>query len=195
MSQPSCAANGALIQVTGATLTVGGGGASRAVSATTPNLVTTYPALATYSAAPSVDSTGDVKFDIPGQTLSPTGSEAGFTATFTATINYVQQPNSRTALAPGSVSFSVRPGTTHRHHRARGKEDKCLPRARRPNGRSNEALRHAADRRRASRDPARHAHPRSDLSAARRNRHSHRHESLPVSRPVFGTRSVRPCST
>ena len=112
MSQPSCAASGALIQVTGATLTVGGGGASRAVTATTPNLVTTYPALATFSAAPAVDSTGDVKFDIPGQTLSPTGSEAGFTATFTATINYVQQPNSRTALAPGSVSFSVRPGTT-----------------------------------------------------------------------------------
>ena len=112
MSQPSCAANGALIQVTGATLTVGGGGASRAVTATTPNLVATYPALATYSTAPAVDSTGDVKFDIPGQTLSPSGSEAGFTATFTATINYVQQPNSRTALAPGSVSFTVRPETT-----------------------------------------------------------------------------------
>lgn len=112
MSQPSCAANGALIQVTGATLTVAGGGASRAVTATTPNLVATYPALATYNTAPAVDSTGDVKFDIPGQTLSPTGSEAGFTATFTATINYVQQPNSRTALAPGSVSFTVRPGTT-----------------------------------------------------------------------------------
>ena len=77
-----------------------------------PPLVSVYPALATYSTAPAVDSTGDVKFDIPGATLSPGGSEAGFTATFTATINYVQQPNSRTALAPGSVNFTVRPGTT-----------------------------------------------------------------------------------
>ena len=113
MSQPSCAASGSLIQVTGATLTVAGGVSNnRTISATTPSLVSVYPALATYSTAPAVDSTGDVKFDIPGATLSPTGSEAGFTATFTATINYVQQPNSRTALAPGSVSFNVRPGTT-----------------------------------------------------------------------------------
>jgi CSLREA domain-containing protein len=113
MSQPSCAASGALIQVTGATLTVAGGVSNnRPISATTPSLVSVYPALATYSTAPAVDSTGDVKFDIPGATLSPAGSEAGFTATFTATINYVQQPNSRTALAPGSVNFAVRPGTT-----------------------------------------------------------------------------------
>jgi CSLREA domain-containing protein len=112
MSQPSCAASGSLIQVTGATLTVGGGGTNRTISATTPSLVSVYPALATYSTAPAVDSTGDVKFDIPGAALSPTGSDAGFTATFTATINYVQQPNSRTALAPGSASFNVRPGTT-----------------------------------------------------------------------------------
>ena len=139
MSQPSCAANGALIQVTGATLTVGGGGASRAVSATTPNLVATYPALATYSAAPSVDSTGDVKFDIPGQTLSPSGSEAGFTATFTATINYVQQPNSRTALAPGSVSFTVRPGTSNAITAPVARKTNALPRARCPDGQSNEA--------------------------------------------------------
>jgi CSLREA domain-containing protein len=112
MSQPSCAASGSLIQVTGATLTVAGGGSNRTISATTPSLVSVFPALATYSTAPAVDSTGDVKFDIPGATLSPAGSEAGFNATFTATINYVQQPNSRTALAPGSVSFNVRPGTT-----------------------------------------------------------------------------------
>jgi CSLREA domain-containing protein len=113
MSQPSCAASGALIQVTGGTLTVAGGGANRAISATTPSLVSVYPALATYSTAPAVDSTGDVKFDVTGSALSPVGSESGFTATFTATINYVQQPNSRTALAPGSVSFTVRPGTTN----------------------------------------------------------------------------------
>jgi CSLREA domain-containing protein len=112
MSQPSCAASGSLIQVTGATLTVAGGGVNRTVSATTPALVSVYPALATYSTAPAVDSTGDVKFDLPGSTLSPQGSEGGFTATFTATINYVQQPNSRTALAPGSVNFTVRPGTS-----------------------------------------------------------------------------------
>jgi CSLREA domain-containing protein len=111
MSQPSCAASGSLIQVTGATLTIAGGGANRTISATTPSLVSVYPALATYSTAPAVDSTGDVKFDVPGSTLSPGGSEGGFAATFTATINYVQQPNSRTPLAPGSVSFSVRPGT------------------------------------------------------------------------------------
>lgn len=112
MSQPSCAASGSLIQVTGGTLTVAGGGANRTISATTPSLVSVYPALATYSTAPAVDSTGDVKFDLPGSTLSPGGSELGFTATFTVTINYLQQPNSRTALAPGSVSFTARPGTT-----------------------------------------------------------------------------------
>ena len=113
MSQPSCAASGALIQVTGATLTVAGGGQQEQNRSRDDTvLVSVYPALATYSTAPAVDSTGDVKFDIPGATLSPAGSEAGFTATFTATINYVQQPNSRTALAPGSVSFTVRPGTT-----------------------------------------------------------------------------------
>jgi CSLREA domain-containing protein len=112
MSQPSCAASGSLIQVTGGTLTVAGGGANRTITATTPSLVSVYPALATYSTAPAVDSTGDVKFDLPGSTLSPGGSELGFTATFTVTINYLQQPNSRTALAPGSVSFTARPGTT-----------------------------------------------------------------------------------
>jgi CSLREA domain-containing protein len=113
LSQPSCAPTGALIQVTGGTLTIAGGGvANRTVSSPTPTLVSVFPALATYNTAPAVDSTGDVKFDAPGPTLSPAATAAGFTATFTATLTYSAQASSRTAPTTGSVNFSTRPGTT-----------------------------------------------------------------------------------
>jgi CSLREA domain-containing protein len=113
MSQPSCASTGSLIQITGATLSVTGGGvATRTISSATPSLVSVFPTLATFNAAPAVDSTGDVKFDIPGSALSPAGTEAGFTAAFTMSLTYSAQPNSRTAPTTGSVTFTNRPGTT-----------------------------------------------------------------------------------
>ena len=113
LSQPSCAPSGALIQITGATLTIAGGGAAnRTISSPTPTLVSVFPSIGTYNTAPAVDSTGDVKFDAPGTTISPPGTEAGFTATFTASLTYSAQPNSRTAPTTGTVNFTTRPGTS-----------------------------------------------------------------------------------
>jgi CSLREA domain-containing protein len=113
LSQPSCAPNGALIQITGATLTIaGGGGANRTISSPTPSLVSVFPSIATSTAAPAVDSTGDVKFDAPGASLSPPGTEAGFTATFTASLTYSAQPNAQTTPTTGTVIFTTRPGTS-----------------------------------------------------------------------------------
>jgi CSLREA domain-containing protein len=112
LSQPSCAPSGALIQITGGTLTIAGGGAANRTVPSTPNLVSVFPAIATYNTAPTVDSTGDVKFDAPGATLSPAGTNGGFTATFTASLTYSAQPNSRTAPTTGTVTINTRPGTT-----------------------------------------------------------------------------------
>jgi CSLREA domain-containing protein len=114
LSQPQCAGTGALIQITNATLTISGGGvANRTIQGTTPALVTVFPPIATFNAAPAVDSTGDVKFDAPGATLSPAGTEAGFNATFTATVAYSATASSRTPPQMGTVTFSTRPGTTN----------------------------------------------------------------------------------
>jgi CSLREA domain-containing protein len=107
LSMPSCAASGASVQVTDATLTMSGG-ASASVRMTPTPSPTAYPVIATFSAAPSVDSTGDPKFVIPGSSVSPTGG-AAFNTTFTATVNY-QAKASRTATpVAGSVTFNRTP--------------------------------------------------------------------------------------
>src|SRR5207248_274967 len=111
LSGPSCAANGASIQLTGGTLTVGANGVRLGtIGAPTPlPSPTAYPTLATYTAAPMTDSTGDPIFVVPAAMLS---SISAFTASFTATIAFQSKTSSRATPVPGSVSFSTMPGST-----------------------------------------------------------------------------------
>src|SRR3954454_8330881 len=107
LSMPACAASGASIQVTGATLSVNGGSQSTPVPMSPTPQASAYPTISTFSVAPLPDSTGDPTFIVPGPGLSPAAA-AGFTARFTATVNF-QSKASRSATpaagTPQTLSF------------------------------------------------------------------------------------------
>ncbi|MDQ3379964.1 MAG: right-handed parallel beta-helix repeat-containing protein [Actinomycetota bacterium] len=108
LSMPSCAGSGASIQVKeGTTLTVSGGGT---VDNPTPVPTSTaYPAIASFTAAPMTDSTGDPKFVVPAPMVS---RSSAFTASFSMTLRYQSKPTRTGALTAGQITFSNRPGTT-----------------------------------------------------------------------------------
>lgn len=108
LSMPSCAGSGASIQVKeGTTLTVSGGGT---VDNPTPVPTSTaYPVIASFTAAPMTDSTGDPKFVVPASMVSRSGA---FTASFSMTLRYQSKPTRTGALTAGQITFSNRPGTT-----------------------------------------------------------------------------------
>lgn len=111
LSMPACAAAGASIQITGGTLIVSGGGSSGTVGAPTPvPSPTAYPVIATSSAAPMSDSTGDPKFVVPASMVSRT---AAFTASFSTTLGYRSKATKTGSYgAIQQITFSNRPGTT-----------------------------------------------------------------------------------
>jgi hypothetical protein len=104
---PSCAGNGAAIQVTGATLSVTTGGTTLGSGiASTPALPAppstyTYPTVSTYAAAPALDSSGDQKFNVAGSVLAPASITGSFTATFTASITYQSKATSSGTYSAG----------------------------------------------------------------------------------------------
>ncbi|MBA2527553.1 MAG: CSLREA domain-containing protein, partial [Pyrinomonadaceae bacterium] len=108
LSMPSCAGSGASIQVKeGTTLTVSGGGT---VDNPTPVPTSTaYPVIASFTAAPMTDSTGDPKFVVPAPMVS---RSSAFTASFSMTLRYQSKPTRTGALTAGQITFSNRPGTT-----------------------------------------------------------------------------------
>jgi CSLREA domain-containing protein len=109
LSMPSCAASGASVQVTGATLTVSGASQSTPVPMTPTPQASAYPTISTFSVAPIADSTGDPSFIVPGSGLSPT-SGAGFTARFTATVNSQSKASRNSAAVAGPPqTFSFLP--------------------------------------------------------------------------------------
>jgi hypothetical protein len=100
LSLPSCAASGASITVTGATVTVAANGAtSSPISAFSPASGATPPAISTYAAAPALDSPADPKFVIPGLVSAGT---ARFPATFSASISYAARASKSAASFPRS---------------------------------------------------------------------------------------------
>src|SRR5439155_5044985 len=78
-SLPSCAGNGAGIEVRGATLTVTGG--STTTVSPSPAPTTPYAQTATYTAAPALDGPADLKLVVPPTAMSNATSTA-FTVTF-----------------------------------------------------------------------------------------------------------------
>ncbi len=108
LSMPSCAGSGASIQVKeGTTLTVSGGGT---VANPTPVPTSTaYPAIASFTAAPMTDSTGDPKFVVPASMLS---RSSAFSASFSMTLRYQSKPTRTGAITAGQITFSNRPGTS-----------------------------------------------------------------------------------
>ena len=108
LSMPTCAGSGASIQLTGGTLAVSGGGT---VPAPTPvPSSTAYPVLASFTAAPMADSTGDPKFVVPASMVARTSA---FTATFSTTLSYRSRPTTSSAYsAITTITFTNRPGTS-----------------------------------------------------------------------------------
>ena len=109
LSMPSCAASGNLIKITGGTLTLSGGVTGTVQSPTPTPSPTAYPAIATFTAAPMTNSTGDPTFVVPSSLVTAAGA---FTASFATTITYQSQTSSRATPVLGSISFSTRPGST-----------------------------------------------------------------------------------
>ncbi|HMD34665.1 MAG TPA: hypothetical protein VKH42_06850, partial [Vicinamibacterales bacterium] len=107
LSMPSCAASGASIQVTDATLSMSGGASANVRMTPTPS-PTAYPVIATFSTAPAIDSTGDPKFVIPGSAVAPAGG-AAFSTTFSATVNYQAKSGRSATPVSGSVTFTRTP--------------------------------------------------------------------------------------
>jgi CSLREA domain-containing protein len=107
LSMPSCAASGASIQVTDASLSMSGGASAIVRMSPTPS-PTAYPVIATFSTAPAVDSTGDPKFVIPGSAVAPVGG-AAFSTTFSATVNYQAKASKSATPVAGSVTFNRTP--------------------------------------------------------------------------------------
>ena len=111
LSMPSCAASGNIVQITGGSVNVTSGGApvgpGSIAMAGTPFDPSAFPAISTFTSAPMINSTGDPKFVMSGA-YHPS-STAGFTANFTATINYQSKTSSRATPVTGSVTFSTLP--------------------------------------------------------------------------------------
>lgn len=106
LSLPSCASRTSSIQVTGGTLAVKSGATTlTTIQSPTPTPTTTFPSIAAYSAAASLDSPGDPKFVVPGSALG-SGPSGAYTASFSATISY-----KNSAGATGSVTFTTLPST------------------------------------------------------------------------------------
>jgi CSLREA domain-containing protein len=112
LSLPSCASTSASIAITGATLTVSGGGiTTNPPLPAFPVLASPYPLIAPYTSAAALDAPGDPRFVIPGSALRPGGTTASFTATFSATINYLAKTSKTDAGKTGTITFSKLPGT------------------------------------------------------------------------------------
>jgi Bacterial TSP3 repeat len=117
---PGCAGKGAAIQIVGATVNVTGGGLT--LNGSTPIQSTlglpplpstyTYPTVATSTAAPALDSSGDPKFIIPGSVLAPSGVTGQFTATFSASITYQSKGTSTGTYASGPNPVSASASAT-----------------------------------------------------------------------------------
>jgi hypothetical protein len=108
LSMPSCAGSGASIQIRAASLTLSGG-ATGTISSPTPELSSTaYPIIASFTAAPMADSTGDPKFVVPAGMVSKT---AAFTANFSTTITYASKATRTGSYGtPQQIPFATRPG-------------------------------------------------------------------------------------
>ena len=113
LSKPACAATGAIIELTGGSLSVTPGTAAAVtIPAPTPLPTSPFPQLAAATSAPLVDSTSDPMFVVPGSALAPSTTVARYTATFRITIAYRSRTSSTATPVPGTITFTSRSGTT-----------------------------------------------------------------------------------
>jgi CSLREA domain-containing protein len=113
LSKPACAATGAIIELTGGSLSVAPGTAPAVpIPAPTPRPTAPFPQVATATVAPLVDSTADPIFVVPGSALAPSNTTARFTATFRVTITYQSRTSSTATPVPGTITFTSRTGST-----------------------------------------------------------------------------------
>src|SRR6185503_10749658 len=97
LAKPACAATGAIIEMTGGTLTVvPATAAAVTIQNPTPRPTSPSPQLAAATSAPLVDSTADPVWVVPGSALQPTNTTARFTATFRLTVTYQSRTSATT---------------------------------------------------------------------------------------------------